>query len=55
MNAETYRKIKNLVDEQTYESEHQRNLAIHKYMIHVNAININVSNMPPELAQCLWG
>jgi hypothetical protein len=36
MNIETYREIVAIVDEQTYESEHQRNIAIHKYMVWVN-------------------
>lgn len=48
MNTELYREIVAIVDEQTYESEHQRNIAIHKYMVWVNT-----ATQPLELSQHL--
>lgn len=43
MNIERYREIIAAVDEQTYESEHQRNLAIHKYMARENVADMSLA------------
>lgn len=48
MDIELYRKIVAIVDEQTYESEHQRNMAIHKYMVCGT-----IANQPLELSRHL--
>lgn len=48
MNIETYRKIVAIVDEDTYESEHQRNMAIHRYMVCET-----IAKQPLELSQHL--
>ncbi len=43
MNIERYNEIVAAVDEDTYESEHQRNLTIHRYVTRENVADMSLA------------